>query len=192
MAAVGVVPAAGAAERFGGEKLLASVGGRPMLERTVASLLDAGVERVVVVLGSDARAIRDGVALLADRRVRVVTNPRPERGMISSIQAGVREAHGDVLVVLPGDMPYVEPATVGALLRASETGGGIVSPRFEGKRGHPVVIPARYRDEIAAAAPGETLHDVLRRHAGERRDLDVLDRGVIRDVDTPHDLEPAP
>ena len=192
MAASAVVPAAGAAERFGGDKLLASVGGVPLLERTVRALLEGGIDRVVVVLGPEAERVRSGVPVLADRRVAVVVNRHPQRGMLSSIRTGARDAQGDPLVVLPGDMPYVEPATVAALLRTYGERGGIVSPRFEGKRGHPVVIPGRYRDEILAAGPDQTLHDVLRRHADERIDIDVYDRGVIRDVDEPTDLEAAP
>lgn len=190
--ALGVVPAAGAAERFGGAKLLASVGGVPLLERTVRSLLDGGVSRVVVVLGPEADALRKGVPALSRRAVTLATNQRPERGMLSSIQTGVREADGDPILVLPGDMPYVEPATVSALLREQKERGGIVSPRFDGKRGHPVVIPGRLKDEILGAAEGATLHDVLRAHASERADLDVYDRGVIRDVDQPADLEATP
>lgn len=193
MASVAIVPAAGAAERFGGAKLLASVGSDVLLERTIRSLLDGGVERVVVVLGPDASDIRKGVPALDARGVRVATNRKPERGMLSSIQAGLREAGGDPILVLPGDMPYVEAATVSTLLREQATRGGILSPRFDGKRGHPVVIPGSLRDEILAAADGATLHDVLRAHASDRTDLDVYDRGVIRDVDEPKDLaEPAP
>jgi molybdenum cofactor cytidylyltransferase len=193
VASVAIVPAAGAAERFGGAKLLASVGSDVLLERTIRSLLDGGVERVVVVLGPDASDIRKGVPALDARGVRVATNRKPERGMLSSIQAGLREIGGDPIVVLPGDMPYVEAATVSTLLREQATRGGIVSPRFDGKRGHPVVIPESLRDEILGAADGATLHDVLRAHASDRTDLDVYDRGVIRDVDEPKDLaEPAP
>lgn len=193
MASLAIVPAAGAAERFGGAKLLASVGSDVLLERTIRSLLDGGVERVVVVLGPDASDIRKGVPALDARGVRVATNRKPERGMLSSIQAGLREASGDPILVLPGDMPYVEAATVSTLLREQATRGGILSPRFAGKRGHPVVIPGSLRDEILAAADGATLHDVLRAHARERTDLDVYDRGVIRDVDEPKDLaEPTP
>lgn len=193
MASVAIVPAAGAAERFGGAKLLASVGSDVLLERTIRSLLDGGVERVVVVLGPDASDIRKGVPALDARGVRVATNRKPERGMLSSIQAGLREISGDPILVLPGDMPYVEAATVSTLLREQATRGGIVSPRFDGKRGHPVVIPGSLRDEILGAADGATLHDVLRAHASDRTDLDVYDRGVIRDVDEPKDLvEPAP
>lgn len=192
MASVAIVPAAGAAERFGGAKLLVDIGGQPLLERTVRSLRDGGVARVVVILGPGADQLRKGVPALDERWVSVVTNRKPERGMLSSIQTGVREADGDPILVLPGDMPYVEPATVSALLREQKERGGIVSPRFDGKRGHPVVIPGRLKDEILGAAEGATLHDVLRAHASERADLDVYDRGVIRDVDQPADLEATP
>lgn len=190
MAAVGIVPAAGAAERFGGAKLLANVGGMPLLERTIRSLLDGGVDRVIVVLGPDAENIRKAVPALGDRRVLVATNRKPEHGMFSSIQAGVREATGDPILVLPGDMPYVEPATVAALLQRYDEASAIVSPRFNGKRGHPVVIPGKYRDEIVEWKHEETLHDLLRRHSSERVDLDVADKGVVRDVDVPGDVAP--
>lgn len=189
MRAVAIVPAAGSAERFGGAKLLADVGGQPLLERTVRSLREGGASRVIVVLAPGADEIRSSVPALGESWVSVVTNRRPERGMISSIQAGLREAEASVLLVLPGDMPYVEPATVAGLLRKHEETGGIVSPRFDGKRGHPVVMPGALKEEILAVAEDATLHDVLRAHASERVDVDVYDRGVIRDVDEKSDLE---
>jgi molybdenum cofactor cytidylyltransferase len=192
VSSLGIVTAAGAAERFGSQKLLASVGGSPLLERTIRSLIDGGVDRVVVVVGPESDRLRKDVPALGDRRVSLVTNGHPERGMLSSIQVGVRKEAGDPLLVLPGDMPYVEPATVAALLRLHAERGGIVSPRFNGKRGHPVVIPGKYRDEIVAAGEGVTLHEVLRAHAGERVDMDVYDRGVVRDVDVPSDLGETP
>ncbi len=192
MGSLAVVTAAGSAERFGGAKLLANVGGLPLLERTIRTLLGGGVDRVVVVLGPHAERIRTEVPALGDERVSVVTNDRPERGMFSSIQAGLRDASGDPILVLPGDMPYVEEATVASLLRSYGERAAIVSPRFRGKRGHPVVIPGRYRDEIVQAEAPVTLHEVIRAHAGERVDMDVYDRGVVRDVDVPADLEEAP
>jgi molybdenum cofactor cytidylyltransferase len=191
VSSLAVVPAAGAAERFGGDKLVANVGGSPLLDRTVRSLLAGGVERVVVVLSEGADRVRSEVAALRDPRVRVVTNHHPERGMFSSVQTGLADATGDPILVLPGDMPYVEEATVASLLRLYGERGGIVSPRSKGKRGHPVVIPGKYRDEIVGADAGVTLHEILRAHAGERVDMDVYDRGVVRDVDVPTDLDEA-
>ena len=115
--AVAVVTAAGSAERFGGKKLLAPIAGEPLLDHTIRSLLDGGVAEVIVVVGTDARReLERDVNAMNDPRVRPVENPDPSRGMFSSIQAGVATANGDALVILPGDMPYVKPETVRAVI----------------------------------------------------------------------------
>ena len=188
--AVAVVTAAGSAERFGGKKLLAPVDGEPLLDHTIRSLLEGGVTEVIVVVGTDARGeLERDVNAMNDSRVRPVENPDPSRGMFSSIQVGVATANGDALVVLPGDMPYVRAETVRAVIAKYRERSAIVSPRYKGKRGHPVVMPLSLRDEIAATAPTANLHEVIKHHQDERVDLDVDDAGVVRDVDTPADLE---
>lgn len=188
---IAVVTAAGSAVRFGGKKLLAPVAGEPLLGHTIRSLLEGGITEVIVVVGSDARReLERDVNAMKDPRVRTVENPDPSRGMFSSIQVGVATASGDALVVLPGDMPFVRPETVRAVIAKYRERSAIVSPRYKGKRGHPVVMPLSLQDEIAATAPTANLHDVIKRHQDEPVDLDVNDPGVVRDVDTPADLEP--
>ena len=188
--AIAVVTAAGSAERFGGKKLLAPIDGEPLLDHTIRSLLDGGVSEVIVVVGTDARReLERDVNAMNDPRVRPVENPDPTRGMFSSIQAGVATANGDALVVLPGDMPYVRAETVRAVIAKYREGRAIVAPRYNGKRGHPVVMPLSLRDEIAATAPTANLHEVIKHHQDERVDLEVEDPGVVRDVDTPADLQ---
>lgn len=188
MTAVAIVPAAGSAERFGGKKLLADVDGAPLLEHTLGALLGR-VAQVVVVVGPDAEELRARVPSLTDSRVRVVVNPDPSRGMFSSVQAGVASVDwADAYVIVPADMPYVKPATVQALAEQYACSSGIVSPRYRGKRGHPVFVPRALRDEILREDPRSNLHEVLKRHQNERVDFDVEDAGVVRDVDTPADL----
>jgi molybdenum cofactor cytidylyltransferase len=187
--AVAVVTAAGSAERFGGKKLLTPIDGEPLLDHTIRCLLEGGITEVIVVVGTDARReLERDVNAMNDSRVRPVENPDPSRGMFSSIQAGVATANGDALVVLPGDMPYVRPETVRAVIAKYRERSAIVSPRYQGKRGHPVVMPLSLRDEIAQTAPTANLHDVIHHHQDDRVDLDVDDPGVVRDVDTPADL----
>jgi molybdenum cofactor cytidylyltransferase len=191
MRAVAVVTAAGSAERFGGRKLLTPIDGEPLLDRTIRALLDGGVAEVIVVVGRDARAeLERDVNAMLDPRVRPVENPDPSRGMFSSIQEGVAQAQGDTILVMPGDMPFVSPNTVRAVIAAYERKPAIVSPRYHGKRGHPVALPASLRDEIRAADPRVTLHDVIRARSDMRVDIDVDDRGVVRDVDRIEDLVP--
>lgn len=187
--AIAIVTAAGSAARFGGRKLLADVGGEPLLDRTIRSLLEGGAAEIIVVVGTEDRALLErDVNALADARVRPVENTDPSRGMFSSIQAGLATASGDALVVLPGDMPFVRPETVRAVIDAYRARPSIVSPRYRGKRGHPVVLPLALRDEIASTPATATLHDVIKRHAELRVDLDVDDPGILRDVDTAEDL----
>lgn len=189
--AVAIVTAAGSAERFGGRKLLVPIDGEPLLDHTIRSLLDGGVSEVIVVVGEDDRAqLERDVNAMNDARVRPVENPAPERGMFSSIQEGVASVSGDALLVLPGDMPYVRADTVRLILDTWQLHGGIVSPRYGGKRGHPVAMPLGLRDEIRATPTTANLHEVIKRHGDLRVDLDVDDAGVLRDVDEPADLEP--
>jgi len=187
--AVAVVTAAGSAKRFGGKKLLTLIDGEPLLDHTIDALLDGGVSEVIVVVGKDARAeLERDVNAMLDPRVRAVENADPSRGMFSSIQAGVAQAQGDAILVMPGDMPFVSAETVRAVIAAYERKPAIVSPRYRGKRGHPVALPASLRDEIRQAKPGATLHDVIHAHMDMRVDVDIDDPGVVRDIDRPEDL----
>jgi molybdenum cofactor cytidylyltransferase len=190
MRAVAVVTAAGSAERFGGKKLLTPIDGEPLLDHTIDALLDGGVAEVIVVVGKDARAeLERDVNAMLDPRVRAVENPDPSRGMFSSIQEGVAQAQGDAILVMPGDMPFVSAETVRAVIAAYEKKPAIVSPRYRGKRGHPVALPGSLRDEIRAMRPSATLHDVIHAHMDMRVDVDVDDPGITHDVDRPDDLE---
>ena len=185
--ATAIVPAAGAAARFGGPKLAVDVGGRTLLDRTIESLLDGGFTEVIVVVPPVAPWMSE-IRSLRDPRVSTVVNDDPSRGMFSSIQAGVRAAMTAPIGVLPGDMPFVRVATITQLLAAAAGGTGSVVPRYDGRRGHPIVMPAAVRAAIAAAPAGGNLKDVLTRPPQFRIDLDVDDPGVLRDVDRPEDL----
>jgi molybdenum cofactor cytidylyltransferase len=187
MPALGLVPAAGRAERFGSQKLVALVGGERLLDRTILTLLGAGLETVIVVTAP--RAVLDDVRFLADPRVRRVVNPDPTRGMLSSIQAGLAGAPaGDPIVLLPGDMPFVQPSTVTALLAAPPASGRVRVARFEGRRGHPLALPRSLGNEILKADAGANLSELLTGLGIVREYVDVADPGVVRDVDVPGDL----
>lgn len=181
---VAIVPAAGRSERFGAPKAVADVGGAAMLDRVVETLYAAGVDEVVVVIGGKhEKLVRDRALTL--ERCRVVVNPDPERGMFSSLQEGFNAtALARTYLVAVGDMPFVRQETIRAIVTA-HGGTGIVSPRYRGKRGHPIAVDEQTRQWVLGAEPlpGFTLHDVIRAHVDRRRDLDVDDPGVVRDVD---------
>ena len=190
MTATAIVPAAGKGERFGGAKLLADVDGQTVLDRTLKCLFDAFIERVILVVppSTDYSSAR----WANDRRLTIVVNPDPSRGMFSSIQEGMRDAAGDPLVVLPADMPFVSTSTVNAVINAAVLKKTLAVPVHQGRRGHPIAFPARYREAIVNAPPTSTLKDALDATGAERYEIEVADPGILHDVDRPEDLTPPP
>jgi molybdenum cofactor cytidylyltransferase len=184
---VAVVPAAGASSRFGSMKLLADVNGMPMIGRTLASLFGAGLGRVVVVVAPAHQLGASGV--LDDPRVTVLTNPEPSRGMFSSIQIGLAAADGDPVVVLPADMPFLRTETIADVMEECGRLQVPVVPVYRGKRGHPLVLPRAACDRLLGQSAGTTLKQALLDVAGAPHERPTNDRGAVRDVDTPQDLE---
>lgn len=187
MTPAAIVPAAGRAERFGGGKLLARIDGEALLDRTLHSLLDAGLDRVVVVTARGADL--DAAGVLADPRVTRVVNPDPSRGMFSSIQAGLAAVDGDPLLVLPGDMPFVSPATIAGLVSACVARRSVIVPAHGGRRGHPVAFPGPLREDLLREPAGSSLKAALTATGIGWIELPVGDAGVLRDVDVPEDLD---
>jgi molybdenum cofactor cytidylyltransferase len=186
---IAIVPAAGKSERFGGMKLVADVGGRPLITRTLQSLLDAGVPRVIVVC---APVPFGTVDVFDDPRVELATNPDPSRGMFSTIQAGLAFAAGDeTVVVLPADMPFVQPATIGVVIDECRRTDAPIAASFKGKNGHPLALPPRLRDAMLSAEASGNLKDALKSVNEPPTSLDVDDPGVVRDVDRREDLDPT-
>lgn len=186
MSAVAIVPAAGKAERFGGAKLLARHNGEPLLNWTLWSLLDAGVARVVVVAAPGADFSE--VPLMSDPRVRTTINEDPSRGMFSSIQAGIAITAGDPFVILPGDMPFVASSTVTDVVLACIRRQRVIIPVHQEQRGHPIAIPSTFRSALLLAPVESTLKQALSAAGAEPVELPVADGGILRDVDTPADL----
>jgi molybdenum cofactor cytidylyltransferase len=128
--------------------------------------------------------------------IAVAENPRPERGMLSSIQAGVEALgggaalarRGEVLLVCPADLPALRAETVRALLAAMQAAAApLALPVHGGRRGHPLAIAAHLVPEIARLDPAIGLRELRDRHAGELLALEVEDPGCVADLDTPAD-----
>ena len=184
--AVGLVLAAGAGSRFGGGKLLAPIGGRPILQHVLDALAAAGVSDVVVVLGADDGPVEAAIDWRAERRV---VNPDPERGLSSSLALGfeaIGPEAGSVLVAL-GDQPLVSVEVIRALLEApaSKT-RPIVVPAYADERGRNPVLVRRAAFDLVGEATGDRgLGPVLEAHPDLVAEIAV--EGANPDIDTPAD-----
>ncbi len=182
---VALVLAAGRSSRMGIFKPLAPLGESTFVEEVVGRFFRAGIEDVRVVVGHGAEAL----APVLDRLgVRQIFNADHERGMFSSVAAGVRSLEADVdwCFILPVDIPLVRPETIRALLDARDPEDPkIVYPRFDGRRGHPPLIPvAFFRQGFPADHPGG-LRALLAGWDHRAVDVDVVDEKIHLDCDTP-------
>jgi CTP:molybdopterin cytidylyltransferase MocA/SAM-dependent methyltransferase len=189
-AVAALVLAAGAGSRFGGGKLLARIGGRPVLQHVLDALAGAGVADVVVVLGADAVAIESAIDWRAERRV---VNPEPGRGLSSSLQVGFEAMDrgvGAVLVAL-GDQPLVAVETIRALLDApARSGRPVVVPVYDDARGRNPVLLRRPAFGLVEETTGDRgLGPVIEGHAELVQEVPVA--GENPDVDTRDDLATA-
>jgi molybdenum cofactor cytidylyltransferase len=188
-----IVLAAGRSSRMGRAKATLPLGdGDTFLTRIVRTLLDAGVDDVVVVVGHDADAI---VASLAPSGLaaRFVVNPDYDRGQLSSLVAGLgvvdRPGVQAVLVTLV-DVPLVSAATVRTVLDCyRRTHAQVVRPTSGTRHGHPLLLDRSLFGALRTAVSEAGAKPIVRAHASPAGDVAVNDEGAFTDIDTPEDYE---
>lgn len=189
-----IIPAAGAARRMGRGKLLLPFRGATVLDATVANARAAGC-RVVLVTG--CRAVEIEALFRPAEDLRIERNPDWERGMLGSIQAGLRclaawpGSPAPGFLIMPGDLPLVGPAVYRRMIEASaecRTAGLPdlpLVPRCGGRRGHPVYMPAALVPAILGLPPDGRLRDFL--DGAGALAMDVDDPAICADIDEPAD-----
>lgn len=187
---VGVLLAAGSASRFGGDKLLAKLAdGRPLASAAL-SALETGVDAVIAVVRPGDDTLQ---ALLGESGALVAVCADAAAGIGASLACGIREvqqrfpdARGAIIAL--ADMPWLSFSTVAHIATTLRRGAALAAPTYNGTRGHPVAVAARYFAELRTLSGDEGARALLAAHASEIDLIAVEDPGVLRDVDTRADL----
>ncbi|MBK1698042.1 NTP transferase domain-containing protein [Rhodovibrio salinarum] len=184
-----LVLAAGQSSRMGGRnKLLAEVDGQPLLLHAVDAAEGAHAAPVMVVTG---HAQAEVARLLQGRAVQTVYNPAYQTGMASSLRAGLSALPRDIdgVVVLLGDMPGVDAATIDRLIEAFDPDGGaaIVAASVHGRRGNPVLLARRFFPEIREIEGDVGAKPILQAYPDQV--VLVESPHAFTDLDTPDALE---
>lgn len=186
-----VLLAAGASRRFGeGNKLLADVGGVPLVRRVAQALAQSMVAEIIVVTGPDADRVR---AALSDLRVSFVHNLGHASGMGGSVATGIRAVATDMVgaFVCPGDMPSLDAGLIDRLIRefVVADGDGIIVPVLaDGSQRNPVLWPRRHFARLTSLTGEGGAKPVLAEHAQECRFVETGNDDAFDDIDTAEDL----
>ncbi|GGQ15461.1 NTP transferase domain-containing protein [Streptomyces mutabilis] len=186
----GLLLAAGGGRRLGGRpKALLEHRGHPLVEHAIAVLRAAGCARVHVVLGARSDAVRERAAL--DGCV-IVENPDWERGMGSSLRAGLASLTGTgarAALVSLVDQPGIGAEAMARVRAGYRGGASLVSAAYAGVRGHPVLLGADHWPGVMATATGDRgARAYLREHEAEITLVECGDVARPYDIDTEADL----
>ena len=165
--------------------------GVPLVEYQVASLVEAGVSQVVVVLGHEHEFVAPHV--FGDG-VHNVVNADYAEGKTTSVRAGLRAvdpAATDILL-LAVDQPR-PPEIIAVVIDSHIRGGALItSPRYRGRGGHPLVFSAWLRGELEAITEEtQGVREVFRAHGAEVNEVDIDDPVIRLDINDREAYEEA-
>jgi molybdenum cofactor cytidylyltransferase len=176
----GLILAAGAGSRYGrSPKVLADLGGRPLLEHAIeaqCSVSELGA--IVVVLGAHSRAILERVDFM---RARPLVCASWREGISASLRCGTEAlADAERVILTLGDEPLMSPEIMAMFLHAPPG----ARATYDGQPGHPVVLGPEQLRAVAGLTGDQGARELLR--GGPTIECGGL--GPRGDVDTPEDL----
>lgn len=188
-----VVPAAGHSRRMGRHKLLLPWGDSTVIEQVLSAWRFSGVERIAVIVRPGDAALQSCCQLAG---VEVVVPHTDPVEMKDSVRLGLQwlrtrcaPRRTDAWLLAPADMPQLTPALIDRVRLAYDPlQPAICLPvSAAGHRGHPALFPWYLIDEVEKLRAGESIKDLLTRHAV--CEVAVDETALAVDVDTPEDYE---
>ena len=161
-----------------------------MIACVVEAVIRSKIKDTVVVTGSHHDQI--ATVLKFTERARLVRNPDPSRGMLSSVRCGLAaiDPSADGIAVLLGDQPGVRSEMIDAVINAwIKSAASIAVPKFGNRRGHPLVFDVEYREEILTKFDAIGLRGLLAAHADVVLEVPIDSTAVLEDIDTPEDYK---
>jgi len=185
-----VVLAAGRSTRMGAvNKMLAEIGGKPLVRIAAEQALASRAKPVIVVTGHERERVEAALAGLA---IRFVHNPDYMQGLGTSLKAGIAAvpADADGAIVCLGDMPQVDSQLIDKLIAAfdPERGVLVVVPSIDGRRGNPVVWSRRFFHDLMSIDGDIGARHLIGSYAEAVAEVPVAGAGALTDVDTPESL----
>jgi|GEM_PF-189448 len=216
-----VILAAGLSSRMGTFKPLLQVGNQPALHRLMNSIRSAGITDIVLVTGHSADKLEEAVRLYRQQAIKsagdltqrlnieIAHNENYIQGMFTSIKTGLchilkkSNANGDSVpknmvdktgnaLIFPVDTPLISTGAIAIVLSAA--GGdrdSLAVACYLGKKGHPLLIPLKYADEIISEEDLASMKAITDRYEdkGLLERVETGDEGTVLDMDTPEAYE---
>ncbi|MCE9533046.1 MAG: nucleotidyltransferase family protein [Planctomycetes bacterium] len=188
-----LLPAAGHSTRMGRPKLLLPLGANTVVERVVASVRQAGVANILVVIGPHVPEILPLACQAGADTLLLVLATTDMRQTIEHglewIENNWNPSDDDAFLLIPADHPVIEADVVRDMISRFDKQRDILIPTFEGQRGHPTLIGWRHVKGIRALPASQGLNAYLRARPEQVFEIPVASGSILLDLDTPEDYE---
>lgn len=178
-----IIMAAGASKRFGSNKLLADVAGRPLIVHTIDNLPRKSLERIVVV------SPYDEVAQIAREAGLEHVHPGgPARN--DTVRAGIMKmARMDGCLFCVGDQPLCQKSSMQRMIDIFRKRPNSIVRLYSGViPGNPILFPKSTFHELENLPHKKGGSSVLQRHGGLLVAVQTSHPWELDDVDTPETL----
>lgn len=179
-----LILAAGESKRMGTPKMLLPFNGSTMIESVIANVTRSNVEKTLIVLGAENESL---VQLAGIQSVINCYNDNYKEGMLSSVKCGFTNipAGSSAVIIFQGDQPLIPPQVINSVIQAYlSSDKGIIIPVYNNKRGHPVLIDNKYRDEIEKLDNDKGLRSLAYKFPDDVLEVLTDEPGILRDFDT--------
>jgi molybdenum cofactor cytidylyltransferase len=190
----GIVLGAGKSERMRRSKLNLPLGSKKLIEWVLESVTLSLLDEIFLVIKPDDKNITE---IARKWNVKIVYNPDYKKGMSTSIQKALikldtqdKEIDGFCLIL--GDQPFINHKIINQLIKNFTRGKKeIVVPYYQGNRGNPVLFDMEWKKdfmEITGDTGGRVL---IRKYPDHIKKVDILDKGILFDIDREEDYSKA-
>ena len=186
MQTAALIVAAGMSSRMGDFKPMLNIGSISIAQRVVASLQQAGVEKIVMVTGYNAVQLERHLSGLGIVFLRNENYEHTQMFESACIGLSYLADKCDRLLFTPVDIPLFTAATLQQLLASDAP---LACPVCDGKRGHPILIASSLIGRILSDSGHDGLRGALERCGAPMTEIPVEDRGILHDADTPEDYK---
>ena len=185
MGAIGaIILAAGESKRMGFPKMLLPFHGTTMIENVIANVSASSVESTLIILGTEKDRL---IEVIKKTTATYCYNDNYKEGMLSSVKCGFQNLSLDIkdVLVFQGDQPYITSYVINRVIEAYKSSGkGIVMPVYNGKRGHPLLIDRKYRNDIEKLDASDGLRSLAYMFSEDVLEVETECPGILRDFDT--------
>jgi len=182
-----IVLAAGKSTRMGDDnKLLLKFNDKAMVSHVIDQLKMSNISDIIVVTGNEYAEVRKAIS----QNVEFTHNPDFDRGLSSSLKAGVSALHSacDGVMVCLGDMPYISQTVYDEIISAFIE-GQIIVPTSHGKIGNPILFSKEFFDDFQTLEGDKGARGLLKKYSEKVIKVEVGTDSILEDIDTPESYQ---